>query len=149
MKIVRYKYLINNNDTHNKFYEMIENTDNETWTARWGKIGTSGINKVTYSMNRWSEKYNEKIKKGYTDVSKDYIFPNQKSLNINIEHTNKIILILKTLNEYKNEIESSEELIRSVSIIEKMLRNRANQLSADDMRYLNTIWRKIKQYAKK
>lgn len=51
---------------HHKFYEM-EDNGNGTWTARWGKIGTSGVTQP-YPIKVWSDKYNEKIRKGYKEI---------------------------------------------------------------------------------
>lgn len=54
-------------NNNNKFYRMCENNDG-TWTAIWGRVGASE-NTMNYSMDQWSKKYNEKVKKGYRDIS--------------------------------------------------------------------------------
>lgn len=52
-------------DGSNKFYKMERvSANSQTWRATWGKIGTAGQS-MTYEMNEWDEKFNEKIKKGY------------------------------------------------------------------------------------
>lgn len=56
-------------DNNNKFYHMHDN-GNGTWTATWGRVGTDGSTKA-YDMYEWDKKYNEKVKKGYKDVSKN------------------------------------------------------------------------------
>lgn len=54
-------------DNHNKFYRQVENT-NGTWTAFWGRVGVTESTKV-YPMKDWDKKYNEKLKKGYKDIT--------------------------------------------------------------------------------
>ena len=44
-------YLENKSENHNKFYEMVENSDG-TFVAKFGKIGTGGSTKL-YSMREW------------------------------------------------------------------------------------------------
>ena len=61
-------YLENTNAHHNKYYEMNENPDGASFTATWGKIGFNGGTQI-YGMNEWSMKYQEKINKGYKDIS--------------------------------------------------------------------------------
>lgn len=54
-------------NNNNKYYRMSENSDG-TWTATWGRVGASE-NTMRYSMSVWDKKYNEKIKKGYKDIT--------------------------------------------------------------------------------
>jgi len=61
-------YLENTTAHHNKYYEMNENPDGASFTATWGKIGFNGGTQI-YGMNEWDVKYNEKINKGYKDIS--------------------------------------------------------------------------------
>ena len=61
-------YLENTNAHHNKYYEMNENNDGASFTATWGKIGFNGGTQI-YGMNEWDMKYQEKINKGYKDIS--------------------------------------------------------------------------------
>jgi len=55
-------YLENRTVGHSKFYEMTHTGSG--WTARWGKIGTSGQTRY-YDACLWSEKLAEKLVKGY------------------------------------------------------------------------------------
>lgn len=58
---------VDGNENNNKYYRMTEN-DNGTWTAKWGRVGASE-NVMEYPMDQWQKKYNEKIKKGYKDIT--------------------------------------------------------------------------------
>jgi predicted DNA-binding WGR domain protein len=61
-------YLENTNAHHNKFYKMKENPDGASFTASWGRIGTTGRTQI-YGMNEWNLKYGEKINNGYKDTT--------------------------------------------------------------------------------
>lgn len=52
---------------NNKYYSMQENGDG-TFTVKYGRVGVSSQS-ATYPMSKWRSKYNEKIKKGYKDVT--------------------------------------------------------------------------------
>jgi poly [ADP-ribose] polymerase len=54
-------------NNNNKFYRLTENGDG-TWTAVWGRVGASE-NTMKYPMEQWHKKYNEKLKKGYQDIT--------------------------------------------------------------------------------
>lgn len=51
----------------NKFYRMTELGDGN-FNVEYGRIGVSSVTE-TYPMSRWNSKYNEKIRKGYRDVT--------------------------------------------------------------------------------
>lgn len=53
---------------NNKFYIMQSNADNTTFTATYGRVGAAGAT-AAYPMSKWNQKYNEKIRKGYKDVT--------------------------------------------------------------------------------
>ena len=54
-------------DNHNKFYYM-EDLNNGTFKVTYGRVGNSE-RIVIYPISDWDKKYNEKIKKGYIDVT--------------------------------------------------------------------------------
>jgi poly [ADP-ribose] polymerase len=54
-------------DNNNKFYKM-KDLDNGEFQIEYGRIGlTSTI--LSYHISLWDKKYQEKIRKGYRDVS--------------------------------------------------------------------------------
>jgi len=61
-------YLENTNHHHDKFYHMIENKDDVSFTASWGRTGSNGRTQI-YGMNEWDKKYREKISRGYKDTT--------------------------------------------------------------------------------
>lgn len=51
---------------NNKFYNMYP--EGGTFRVEFGRVGASS-QKATYNISKWSSKYNEKIKKGYKDIT--------------------------------------------------------------------------------
>ena len=68
MTEIRPKYLVmvTASANNNKYYKMTPHGD--TWTAEYGRVGSTA-QKRDYPISQWSSKYNEKIRKGYTDQS--------------------------------------------------------------------------------
>lgn len=62
----RYLVMVTASANNNKYYKQIPHGD--SWTAEYGRVGSSPQRRE-YSMSQWDKKYNEKIKKGYTDQS--------------------------------------------------------------------------------
>lgn len=65
----RFKYLVmveGSEGNHNKYYRMLANPDGASFTVEYGRVGSSQQTR-TYPIQQWDKKYNEKIRKGYTD----------------------------------------------------------------------------------
>jgi poly [ADP-ribose] polymerase 2/3/4 len=52
---------------NNKFYDMVQ-VDDHNFNVTYGRVGGSKSSS-SYTMRHWHTKYNEKVKKGYTDVT--------------------------------------------------------------------------------
>ena len=65
-------------ENNNKFYRMIDNGGYE-FTVEYGRIGNTNFATDSYSMRDWDKKYNEKIRKGYTDQTSLYLVPSSVS----------------------------------------------------------------------
>ena len=67
-----YLVMVNPDYNNNKYYKMSDNHDG-TWTATYGRVGDDagpfGKREKTYPAHMWAIKYEEKILKGYQDVS--------------------------------------------------------------------------------
>ncbi len=59
------KLIMVTTSNNNKYYEMRANAD-DTFTVTYGRVGAKGTTR-TYSISQWDTKYNEKVRKGYTD----------------------------------------------------------------------------------
>ena len=151
--MARYAYLENTTGGHNKFYEMIENPGGKTFKAKWGRIGNAPQEKE-YSMSDWYQKFDEKRKKGYVDLThtKNPPAPPKPPFETNKEHLEKVNKVYTVLNVNKDKIDGSSEYIRDVGAIRKSLKDPKSMLkgslSKADMIYLNDLWKKIKNYAK-
>ena len=73
---MRYAYLENTTGGHNKFYEMIEDSHGKTFTVKYGRIGNSPQT-TQYDIGQYFKKYDEKIAKGYVDLTHTKNPPNQ------------------------------------------------------------------------
>lgn len=56
-------------NNNNKFYRMIPSADGNYFVAEYGRIGCANPQRRTYPIWQYSEKYDEKINKGYRDVT--------------------------------------------------------------------------------
>lgn len=69
----KYKYLylvkVEPDANNNKFYRLIQ-TDDNNFTAEYGRIGAGGFQTAHYNMNQWNKKVREKEKKGYCDQTR-------------------------------------------------------------------------------
>jgi poly [ADP-ribose] polymerase 2/3/4 len=61
------KLIMVTGENNNKYYDMVMNSDG-TWLAKWGRVGVTESTQ-TYPMEKWDSKYNEKLRKGYKDVT--------------------------------------------------------------------------------
>ena len=84
-KTVRLIQVTENNN--NKFYNMEELSDG-SWKATWGRVGSAGSTKI-YQSYEWNKKYNEKLSKGYSDVT-------------------ELVSISKTEKEYDLKVQNSD-----------------------------------------
>ena len=69
----KYLVMVNPDYNNNKYYRMSDNGDG-TWTATYGRVGDDesrlyGKRQKTYPAYMWAIKYQEKIMKGYEDLS--------------------------------------------------------------------------------
>lgn len=60
--------LINVSDVNNNKYYYMEELGDGNWKATWGRIGVTESTK-NYPMKQWDSKYNEKLRKGYKDIT--------------------------------------------------------------------------------
>lgn len=65
-------YFEDTSGSSNKFYLMVEDTSNATFTATWGAIGTVGSSKV-YPMSKWNSAFNTRIRHGYVNMTQAYL----------------------------------------------------------------------------
>ena len=55
-------------ENNNKFYRLLPK-DNGTFVVEYGRVGMPNFATMSYPISDWYKKYNEKVKKGYKDMS--------------------------------------------------------------------------------
>ena len=68
MENYRYLIFIDPLENNNKFYEMIQKDGETMFTVRYGRVGAT-CTEHQYPSRQWDKKLNEKLKKGYTDMT--------------------------------------------------------------------------------
>lgn len=136
-------------DNHNKFYYM-EDLNNGTFKVTYGRVGNSE-RIVNYPISQWNTKYNEKIKKGYIDVT-EKISAVKKSNELDIKDTDVKELIDFLMKSAKASIKrdysisaeavTQTQLDEAQSIIDNIYQNKdvfSLKGINDELRQLYTI----------
>lgn len=63
--------LVNVSDKNNNKYYTLTKVNNDTFKVEYGRVGAKPQIE-NYPIHRWNSKYNEKIKKGYIDITNNY-----------------------------------------------------------------------------
>lgn len=132
-------YLINVDDEfgsqgHNKYYTMIP--EGNSFTVKYGRVGSSEQTR-TYPISQWNKKLNEKLKKGYTEISdlmSDVINDSEitedstekdKFSSIAIESIREVI---KRLYEYANNMVTSSYRVSSTVVTQDQIDTAQKQI---------------------
>lgn len=94
-------------NNNNKYYYM-EDLNNGTFKVTYGRVGSSETT-LTYPICDWNKKYNEKIKKGYVDIT-EKIATVQKTNEIDIADSDVKELIKFLMNCAKQSIKRDYEI---------------------------------------
>lgn len=130
-------------NNNNKFYYM-EDLNNGTFLAEYGRVG-SASNKVTYSIRDWDKKYNEKLKKGYVDVSESLRQDIQKGeLKIDDENVKDLISFLMSCarQSIKSNYQVNVDNISDIQI--NKVQSIIDELSKNDSITLDEVNDKLK-----
>ena len=127
-----YLVKVDPNANNNKFYRMIDNGGYE-FTVEYGRIGNTNFATDNYSMRDWDKKYNEKIRKGYTDQTSLYVVPSTTSGELlkYSQINNKAIqgLVDRLMTLAKQSIQKNY-LVASTGVTDLMIR-KAQSIIAD------------------
>ena len=130
-------------NNNNKFYYM-EDLNNGTFLAEYGRVG-SASSKVTYSIRDWDKKYNEKLKKGYVDVSESLRQDIQKGeLKIDDEDVKDLISFLMSCarQSIKSNYQVNVDNISDIQI--NKVQSIIDELSKNDSITLDEVNDKLK-----
>lgn len=94
-------------NNNNKFYNM-KDLDNGTFEVEYGRVGATST-KLSYPISDWNKKYNEKLKKGYVDISESLQKEMRKAeLDIKDQDVKELITFL--MNCAKQAIKSNYDI---------------------------------------
>lgn len=130
-------------NNNNKFYYM-EDLNNGTFLAEYGRVG-SASSKVTYSIRDWDKKYNEKLKKGYVDISESLKQDIQKGeLKIDDEDVKDLISFLMSCarQSIKSNYQVNVDNISDIQI--NKVQSIIDELSKNDSITLDEVNDKLK-----
>ena len=118
-----YLIMVNAENNNNKFYHMKELGD--MFEVRYGRVGKSETVR-TYPIYDWDKKYNEKIKKGYRDVTDMY----EVATNEDYKSSDNTVIdnLLETLFSYSNIYLNKNYTIGSERVTCKMIEAAQNLL---------------------
>ena len=138
-------------NNNNKYYYMTD-LNNGSFKVQYGRVGGSET-VLTYPMRDWDKKYNEKIKKGYIDVTEKVAVAKKKS-ELDIEDSDVKDLIQFLMDCARQSIkrdyivsadEVTQEQINEVQITLNSLNARVNSDNIyvdafnNDLKYIYTI----------
>jgi len=145
----KYKYLylvkVEPDANNNKFYRLIQ-TDDNNFTAEYGRIGAGGFQTKHYDMNQWNKKSSEKEKKGYINqtrlVSEVTIKENKNKEYLDIQ--NQVIAsIVSRLQSMARQAIADNYTISSNKVTQVMIDEAQltlnNLMSADTLELFNKV----------
>jgi len=65
-----YLVMVEADANNNKYYRLIPNPDENSFTVQYGRVGATGYQTAQYPISQWDKKLNEKLKKGYHDQTR-------------------------------------------------------------------------------
>ena len=120
---------------NNKFYNMVENSDN-TFSVEYGRIGATSAFK-TYGMNKWNSTLNSKLRKGYIDNTELFLEKEEKSNFKEIEES-RISRIVAELQRFANASISENYIVGSGSVTQKQVA-RVQELINDLVEHVSSL----------
>ena len=124
-------------DNHNKFYNMYP--QGNSFTVKYGRVGGKE-NVCSYPMSEWNKKLNEKLKKGYTNVSatrQAVISATQTAQFKPIEDSKVNEIVTELIKMAKSAIERNYT-INASDVTEEMVDNA--QSIINELLTVNDVW---------
>lgn len=123
------KLLKVSDQNNNKFYNM-KQTSADSFIVEFGRVG-SKVQVATYPMRKWNSKYNDEIRKGYTDVTHLYETQTQTSALLTDDETlNEILRYLVKVSQLsfnksysegikitKKQVEEAQKILNEISTL--------------------------------
>jgi poly [ADP-ribose] polymerase len=112
---------------NNKYYNMTQ-VDQYNFKAEWGRVGGHNSS-MTYDMYNWRKKYNEKLKKGYRDVTELAAEVETQVQALGIDDP-KIRALISKLQSYAKGSISKNYLVTSDSVTQSQVDEAQELLNA-------------------
>lgn len=108
------KLIFVSSDNNNKYYDMLPN-GNDSWTAKWGRVGVTESTQV-YPMSKWDSKYKEKLKKGYRDVTHLHVVSTAKTASFMDIKDTYVSKLIRDLQSYAKKSVSENYTVSSEAV---------------------------------
>jgi len=133
------KLIMVTGDNNNKFYEMIWE-GGSTFTVKYGRVEATSTT-ITYPYSQWNKKYNEKVKKGYKDVT-DYVsvevVDNGKGgTNYAKISNNTVHEFVELMRQYRDNLVQATYSVKAESVTQKQIDDA--QSIIDDLNKLASV----------
>lgn len=115
--IVKLLFVSENNN--NKYYNMTKSDGAVTFSVEYGRVGAT-CQKETYPLSKWHTKYNEKIKKGYKDIT-EISTVIQSNSPVKISEEQIIEQVILQLQKFANTNVSNTYLISASQVTKQQL----------------------------
>jgi len=106
----------------NKFYEMIWDGGSD-FTVKYGRVESSSTT-ITYPYSQWHKKYNEKLKKGYKDVTEFVtvaVTTTGKSTSYDRISDNSVQEFMELMKKYRDNLVSTTYSVKSEAVSQKQI----------------------------
>ena len=120
----KYLIMVEGCDNHNKFYRMVPNDDGCTWTAVYGRVGTNGV-KRSYHMSQWDSKYDEKVRKGYKDMTNFHMVAGNSTISSQFDPIPDAVIrkVVDNLLKWADEVIKGNYTVSAESVNKDAIRN--------------------------
>ena len=133
-------------NNNNKFYYM-EDLNNGMFKVEYGRVGTAG-QVVQYPISQWDKKYNEKIKKGYIDITEKATGIRKTSeLDISDKEVKDLISFLMNCakQSIKRDYQVSAESItkEQLELVQEKLDEINSSINSNNYIYINNLLKEV------
>lgn len=139
------KLIMVTGENNNKYYEMIWEGGND-FTVNYGRVESS-VTTISYPYSQWNKKYNEKVKKGYQDVT-DYVTVTVTKDNKGTSYAkisdNTVHEFMELMRKYRDNLVSTTYSVKADAVSQRQVDEA--QSIIDNLNILTTAKKKDAQW---
>lgn len=117
------KLIMVTSDNNNKFYEMIWE-GGSTFTVNYGRVESTSTT-ISYPYSQWNKKYNEKVKKGYKDVTEFVAVTVEKNQDGTTGYAkisdNTVHEFMELMRKYRDNLVDATYSVKSEAVSQKQV----------------------------